>query len=60
MLPFGRMTDTKSAYFQMKGREVFRFAVEKGTQVITNLLEKRTSPLIKYDASYAISHVTSY
>lgn len=40
MLPFGRMVDTKSAYFQMKGREVFQFAVEKGTEVISNLLEK--------------------
>jgi 3-oxoacyl-[acyl-carrier-protein] synthase-3 len=40
MLPFGRMVDTKSAYFQMKGREVFQFAVEKGAQVISSLLEK--------------------
>jgi 3-oxoacyl-[acyl-carrier-protein] synthase-3 len=40
MLPFGRMVDTKSAYFQMKGREVFEFAVEKGTDVISRLLEK--------------------
>jgi 3-oxoacyl-[acyl-carrier-protein] synthase-3 len=40
MLPFGRMEDTKSVYFQMKGREVFQFAVEKGAQVISSLLEK--------------------
>jgi 3-oxoacyl-[acyl-carrier-protein] synthase-3 len=40
MLPFGRMMDTKSAYFQMKGREVYQFAVEKGTEVIFRLLEK--------------------
>jgi 3-oxoacyl-[acyl-carrier-protein] synthase-3 len=40
MLPFGRMVDTKSAYFQMKGREVFQFAVERGAEVISRLLEK--------------------
>jgi 3-oxoacyl-[acyl-carrier-protein] synthase-3 len=39
MLPFGHITDTKSAYFQMKGREVFQFAVEKGAEVISKLLE---------------------
>jgi 3-oxoacyl-[acyl-carrier-protein] synthase-3 len=40
MLPFGRMVDTKSAYFQMKGREVFQFAVAKGAEVISGLLKK--------------------
>ena len=40
MLPFERMPDTKAAYFQMKGREVYNFAVAKGTEVIARLLEK--------------------
>ncbi len=40
MMPYHRMKDTKAAYFQMKGREVFQFAVDKGTQVIATLLEK--------------------
>lgn len=40
MMPFSRLADAKSAYFQMKGREVFQFAVKKGTEVITSLLNK--------------------
>jgi 3-oxoacyl-[acyl-carrier-protein] synthase-3 len=40
MLPFGRMVDTKSVYFRMKGREVFQFAVERGAEVISKLMEK--------------------
>ena len=40
MMPFGRIQDTKAAYFQMKGREVYNFAVSKGAEVITNLLQK--------------------
>lgn len=40
MLPFDRMEDSKSAYFQMKGREVYNFAIEKGTEVIVGLLDK--------------------
>ncbi len=38
MLPFDRMKDPKSAYFRMKGKEVFQFAVTKGAQVIQELL----------------------
>ena len=40
MLPFVHMKDTKAAYFQMKGREVYDFAITKGTEVIRHLLEK--------------------
>jgi 3-oxoacyl-[acyl-carrier-protein] synthase-3 len=40
MLPFANISDTKSAYFQMKGRDVFNFAVTKGAQVISELLTK--------------------
>jgi 3-oxoacyl-[acyl-carrier-protein] synthase-3 len=45
MMPFETMPDTKSIYFQMKGREVFNFAVTKGTEVIRDLLEKAGLPL---------------
>ena len=45
MLPFAHMPDTKSAYFQMKGREVYDFAVTKGTEVISRLLEKTHVPI---------------
>ena len=40
MMPFGTIPDAKSVYFQMKGREVFDFAVQKGTEVIQHLMEK--------------------
>lgn len=40
MLPFNQMQDEKAAFFQMKGREVYNFAVAKGTEVILRLLEK--------------------
>ena len=38
-MPFEHLKDAKAAYFQMKGREVYDFAVAKGTEVIANLLE---------------------
>ena len=40
MLPFGRIEDSKATYFQMKGREVFDFAVTKGAEVIRQLLDQ--------------------
>ena len=39
MLPFEQMQDPKAAYFHMKGRDVFKFAMEKGVEVIRRLLE---------------------
>jgi len=36
--------DAKAVYFQMKGREVFNFAVQKGTEVIQHLLEEADLP----------------
>jgi 3-oxoacyl-[acyl-carrier-protein] synthase-3 len=39
MMPFEHMKGTKAAYFQMKGREVYDFAVAKGTEIIASLLE---------------------
>ena len=40
MLPFDHLEDPKATYFQMKGREVYNFAVAKGTEVIEQLLQK--------------------
>ena len=40
MLPFDRITDRKAAYFHMKGRDVFTFAVTKGAAAIDQLLQK--------------------
>ncbi len=40
MMPLADLKDSKSAYFHMKGRDVFQFAVEKGSQVIETLLDK--------------------
>ncbi len=40
MMPFDHLEDAKATYFQMKGREVFNFAVTKGTEVINRLLQK--------------------
>lgn len=40
MMPFDRMKDNKSAYFHMKGREVFNFAVTKGSEIIKRLMNE--------------------
>lgn len=40
MQPFDQITDIKSAYFHMKGRDVFSFAVAKGTESILQLLDQ--------------------
>ncbi len=39
MMPFEKMKDPRSAYFKMKGRHVFSFAVDKGSEVILELLQ---------------------
>ncbi len=38
MLPFDRMQDRRSAYFKMKGKEVFQFAVSRGARIIQDVL----------------------
>jgi 3-oxoacyl-[acyl-carrier-protein] synthase III len=54
MLPYDHMEDSKAAYFQMKGREVYDFAVSKGTEIIVRLLEKSQVDAAKVD--YFICH----
>jgi 3-oxoacyl-[acyl-carrier-protein] synthase III len=39
MLPFAKMTNTRSAFFRMKGVDVFNFAVDKGSEIILQLLK---------------------
>jgi 3-oxoacyl-[acyl-carrier-protein] synthase-3 len=38
MLPFEKMTSARQAHFRMKGKVVYEFAVEKGTEIIRQLL----------------------
>ncbi len=40
MMPYEEIPDAKAIYFQMKGREVYDFAVSRGAEVIQRLLEK--------------------
>ena len=40
MLPFEKLVDKRSAYFQMDGKAVFEFAVAKGTEIIVELMER--------------------
>lgn len=38
MMPYERITDPNAAFFKMKGKDVFEFAVSKGSEVISQLL----------------------
>jgi len=40
LLPFEKMTSPRSAYFRMKGPDVFDFAVEKGPEIISELVRE--------------------
>lgn len=40
MLPYEKMTDSRSAYFRMKGDEVLKFSVDKGPKVIIKVLRE--------------------
>ncbi len=44
MLPFHQLQQPKDAFFRMKGREVFDFAVDKGSRVIGELLASTGTP----------------
>ncbi len=50
-LPFGRMTNPRSAFFRMRGADVFSFAVEKVPEIIRKLLA---------DAGVAISAIRCF
>ena len=40
MLPFSEMTNAESAFFRMRGIDVFNFAVDKGPEIILQLLKE--------------------
>jgi len=40
MLPLTKMTNARLAFFKMKGIEVFNFAVEKGSEIVLQLLKE--------------------
>ncbi len=40
MMPFEKMKNPKFAYFKMRGKSVFEFAVDKGTEIILQLVEE--------------------
>lgn len=40
MMPFERMTSPRSAYFRMRGEEVFAFTLERGPQIIRQVLQE--------------------
>jgi len=40
MLPFAKMTNSRLAFFRMKGIDVFNFAVDKGSEIILQLLKE--------------------
>ena len=40
MLPFEKMPGPRSAYFRMRGEEVFAFTMDKGPKIIRRLLEE--------------------
>jgi 3-oxoacyl-[acyl-carrier-protein] synthase-3 len=39
MLPYDKVSDRGDLFFKMKGKEVFEFAIGKGSQIVTQLLE---------------------
>jgi 3-oxoacyl-[acyl-carrier-protein] synthase-3 len=54
MMPIPRMTDPSAAYFKMKGKAVYQFAVNRGTEVINQLMEG--AKISKEDVSCFICH----
>jgi len=38
-LPFNKMNEPKDAFFKMDGKKVYSFAIEKGTEVINDILQ---------------------
>lgn len=54
MMPFDQITNPRLAYFRMDGKAVFAFAVEKGAEVVHELLDvAQVSPS---DVSLFVSH----
>lgn len=62
LLPFAKMSRPEDACFRMRGRQVYDFAVEKGTEVIRELLDgaglelSEISRIIPHQANINILH----
>lgn len=54
MLPFSQLTNPKDIYFKMVGRAVYDFAIEKGSEVINDILNDLN--INKDNISYIIPH----
>jgi 3-oxoacyl-[acyl-carrier-protein] synthase-3 len=54
MLPFEKMTNPKQAYFRMRGKEDFGFAVEQGADIILQLVRETGISLGEVD--HVITH----
>lgn len=54
MTPFNSRKSDSDFFFKMKGREVYAFAIEKGTQIINEILEKYN--VHKKEIKYVIPH----
>ena len=49
MLPFNRISSTRDIYFKMDGKEVYKFAVHKGSEIINDILLETKIPKEKVD-----------
>jgi len=54
MLPYSNMRSPREQYFTMRGKEVYTFAVEKGSEIIAEILEK--AGLHQDEVACVISH----
>ena len=45
MKPYDKMTNPNEAFFKMKGKNVFEFAVTKGTEIILQVIEEAGIPI---------------
>lgn len=54
MQPYQKLKNPKDIYFKMIGKEIFDFAIDKGTEVISEILQE--TGVSKDDIKYVISH----
>ena len=54
MLPYEKLPNPNAAFFKMKGKTVFEFAVSKGTEIIKQILEESKTTI--KDIKYFICH----
>lgn len=54
MLPFSEVKNQKDIYFKMRGKEVYQFAVSKGTEVVNQLIE--ATGISKKQVKFVVPH----